>query len=59
MKLGCKVIINDANVSSKDRSVELMGGFFRSSLEVFKSNLRTWTTLFQIFNGFQVIAILT
>ena len=59
MKLGCKVIINDANVSSKDRSVELMGVFFRSSLEVFKSNLRTWTTLFQIFNGFQVIAILT
>ena len=59
MKLGCKVIINDANVSSKDRSVELMGFFFRSSLEVFKSNLRTWTTLFQIFNGFQVIAILT
>ena len=59
MKLGCKVIINDANVSSKDRSVELMGVFVRSSLEVFKSNLRTWTTLFQIFNGFQVIAILT
>ena len=27
MKLGCKVIINDANVSSKDRSVELMGVF--------------------------------
>ena len=59
MKLGCKVIINDANVSSKDRSVEPMGVFFRSSLEVFKSNLRTWKTLFQIFNGFQVIAILT